>query len=165
MERKDIGEQIKEAFESVKLGSGIGLYQAEAIDNYASNEEVLEARATDREAWEIWNQIPANVIATYYSALCFVDAEGMRFLLPAYMLFAVENYDRSNSASIDSVIYALDRGKEGFGGDDSILSIRQKAAIASFLKYMVLDAGDDWIDAAAASSAYEKHWAQYENEE
>ena len=44
--------------------------------------------------------------------------------MPAYMLFAVENYDNSNSVSIDSAIYMLDRGKEGFGGDDSILSIK-----------------------------------------
>jgi len=162
MGRVDLSEQIKLAFSSVALGDGVGIYEAEAIDNYAGKEEIAAAKAKDREVWGEWTQIPDNVLGTFYSALCFVDPEGMRFLLPAYMLFAINNYKESDSASIDSVIYALDRGSEAFGGNESLLSSEQKSAIISFLKYMVLEAGEDWVDATVASRAYEQHWSRYE---
>jgi hypothetical protein len=162
MDRTEVGNTIKNAFKPVLLGNGIGLYEAEAIDNYKGQDEIAVARKKDRNEWKKWGDIPENVIKTFYSALCFVDKEGMRFLLPAYMLFAVKNYDKSDSASVDSVMYALDRGLDAFGGDESFLSQEQKEAIISFLKFMVIEAGDDLVDAAAASRAYEIHWAKYD---
>jgi hypothetical protein len=54
---------------------------------------------------------------------------------------------------------------EGIGGCcPEILSQEQKAIIAKFLKYMVLVAGDNFVDAIVASRAYEHHWAKYEKE-
>ncbi len=164
MDRNTIRELVEEAFKLVKLENGVGLYEAEAIDNYASEGEILEAKERDRKSWEEWNQIPALVISTFYTVLNFVDPKGMKFLLPAYMVFTIDNYDKTHSVSIDSVIYALGRGKEGFGRDDAVLTIEQKKVIAKFLEYMVVEAGD-YCDSTAASIAYENHWSQYQVKE
>jgi hypothetical protein len=91
MDSTEVIEIIEKAFGQVALGGGIGLYEAEAIDSYASEMATLKAREKDRESWNNWDEIPSEVIEAFYSALCFVDIEGMRFLLPAYMKFAVEN--------------------------------------------------------------------------
>ncbi|MBI1425022.1 MAG: hypothetical protein GC149_16370 [Gammaproteobacteria bacterium] len=162
MNRTEIENTIISAFGKVLLGNGVGLYEAEAIDNYESQEFISEARKKDRVTWKNWGEIPVNAISTFHSALCFVDAEGMRYLLPAYMLFAVMNYDKTDSAAIDSAIYALDRGMKAFGDDEAILSHEQKKAIIDFLRFMVFEAGEDMVDADVAMRAYVNHWVKYD---
>jgi hypothetical protein len=164
MNRSNLIKDIETAFNDVVLENGVGIFEAEAIDDYADDNEVRRQRAKDREAWDRWQDIPDEIISKYYSVLCFVDPQGMKFLLPAYMCFALKRYDIDPSASIDSTIYALDRGLESFKGDPEILSENQKLVIAKFLKYLVLEAGDNFVDSSAASRAYEQHWSKYENE-
>ena len=160
--RRELSDFIADAFRNVRLGDGIGMFEADAADNYASEEQREVARQKDRSNWIEWGDIPSTEIDSSHWILCFVDAEGMRFLLPAYMMFALENYDKSNSASVDSVIYALERGNDAFEGNAELLSQCQKSAIVGFLKYMILVVGEDLVDTVAASRAYENHWAQYD---
>lgn len=75
---------IKEAFADVHLDDGIGLMQAQAIDDYASEESQLKARLADEKA--DWQQINSAALQNNNSSLAFFDAAGMRFHLPAYML-------------------------------------------------------------------------------
>jgi hypothetical protein len=164
MNRSSLIKEIEIAFQDVKLDNGIGIFEAEALDDYANDNEIKKQRAKDREFWSRWQDIPDEVISKYYSVLCFVDPEGLKYLLPAYMRFTLNQYDIDASASIDSTIFALDRGLESFKDRPEILSQEQKAIIAKFLKYMVLVAGDNFIDAIVASRAYEHHWAKYEKE-
>lgn len=153
---------IENAFKKVTLGEGIGLYEAIAIDGCVSDKKVEKARKKDREEWKKWNEIPLDVIESFSSALCFVDSEGMRFLLPAFMSYAVEKYDKGASQSVDSPIYALDRDFSIFGGIDDFLTIEQKNAIAQFLKFMEQNAGEDYVDSQFASNAYIKYWGRYD---
>jgi len=164
MNRSSLIKDIEKAFNDVVLENGVGIFEAEAIDDYADDNEVKKQRAKDRETWDRWQDIPDEIISKYYSVLCFVDPQGMKFLLPAYMRFALKRYDIDASASIDSTIYALDRGLESFKGDPEILSENQKSTIAKFLKYLVLEAGDNFVDSLVASRAYEQHWSKYEKE-
>lgn len=153
---------IEHAFSKVLLGEGIGIFEAEAIDNYASEQQTKKARAKDREFWRHWSEVPQEVISQASFALCFADPEGMRYLLPAYMAFSIKNYEESASASVDSPIYALGRGEEAFGGDLSILSSEQRQAIIAYLELMILEAGEYYVDASMASYAYEKFWSHYD---
>ena len=162
MNRKELIQDIETAFKGVLLKDGIGIYQAEALDNYANEVVIEKERDRDRTSWVRWQDIPDEIIDRYYSVLCFVDPSGMKFLLPANMRFTLKNYDITNSASLDSTIYALDRGLEGFGNDSNILSDKQKSAIAKFLKYMVLEVGEKYVDSSAASRAYEQHWSKHD---
>ena len=151
--------QIESAFSSVVLGDGIGLFQAEALDDYGNAEEVSSARIKDRELWKRWQEIPENAIVRGYTALCFADPEGMRFLLPAFMIFAVNNFKTSDAAAIDSVVYALDREPVELVGQ---LSQEQISTVIAFLKFMVLSAGENWVEAEVAIRAYENHWSKLE---
>jgi hypothetical protein len=164
MGRTELLKIIDEAFGRVTLGDGIGLYEAEAIDNYANDMKTLKARKKDRESWNRWDEIPTEVIEAFYSALCFIDIQGMRFLLPAYMKFAVENYEKSDSASIDSPIYALQSNPVFAEPNiDDYFTKEQYEAFAKFLRFMVLEAGCDFVDSDCASQAYEKYWGKYDS--
>ncbi len=165
MDKADLVNLIENAFKGVSLGEGIGIYEAEAIDNYASEKKTTKARAKDREEWKKWTDIPPQVIETFYSALCFLDVEGMRYVLPAYMRFAVENYEASASASIDSPIYALQSNPVFVTENvDEYFTKEQYEVFAQFLKFMVLEAGEDYVDSLCASQAYEKFWSKYDDE-
>ena len=81
----ELEHQIRSAFAGVTLGDGIGLWEGNAIDDYGPR---APARAKDIR--DDWSKIPQEDLRTN-SALCYVDAEGMRFLLPAYIISAPED--------------------------------------------------------------------------
>ena len=84
MRNKELIELIEEAFKDVQLGNGIGLKQAQAIDDYESEEVVLSARKEDEKL--NWQHIDPEMLDKCYSSLSFFDAEGMRFHIPAYII-------------------------------------------------------------------------------
>jgi hypothetical protein len=75
---------IRAAFADVTLGSGIGLQQAQGIDNYEDEAICARYRAGDEQ--EDWTRIPVSELNRCNSSLSFFDAEGMRFHLPAYLI-------------------------------------------------------------------------------
>ncbi len=77
---------IEAAFADVRLGSGVSIRQADAIDNYDGEEEQALARELDEH--EDWKRIPEEVIHHTPSAMCFMDVQGILFQLPASMCFA-----------------------------------------------------------------------------
>ena len=160
MDKNQIIEDIDAAFRTVSLEDGIGILESEALDSCVSDKKREQARKNDYR--ENWQAIPDAVISEHYSALCFMDAKGLRFNLPVYMMFALENYDRSNSASIDAVIYALCKEPEDLKTEWTIFSEEQKSVIAKFLRYMVTEVGEQWVDSWQASLAYEKTWHIYD---
>ena len=83
-----IAELIRKAFQGVALGNGIGLRQAQGLDDYANSKTL--ARYRERDEKEDWSRIPASELNECYSSLSFFDAEGMRFHLPAYLIAGIE---------------------------------------------------------------------------
>lgn len=79
-----ISKTIESAFRGVKLGGGIGLFEAQAIDDYKDKETQLLARKSDEKA--DWASIKQDDLIRCESSLSFFDADGMRFHLPAFML-------------------------------------------------------------------------------
>jgi hypothetical protein len=80
-------EEIRRAFHDVKLGGGIGLSEADAVDDYA--DDATRAACRQRDEREDWQRIPLENLRG--EGLCFTDAEGMRFHLPAFMIAAAEH--------------------------------------------------------------------------
>ena len=76
--------KIREAFAGVTLGSGIGLQQAQGIDDHEDEATCARYRASDEQ--EDWTRIPVSELNRCNSSLSFFDAEGMRFHLPAYLI-------------------------------------------------------------------------------
>jgi uncharacterized membrane protein len=76
--------ETHKAFAEVTLGSGIGLLEANGLDDYASEQKLAEYRANDEKL--DWKSIPLKRLNRCSSSLFFFDAEGMRFHLPAFLI-------------------------------------------------------------------------------
>ena len=161
MDRAALIHQIEDAFEGIQLGTGIGIHQAMAIDAYSSDKEIERAKRLD--CWEDWRDIPDHVMEQGEAALCFMDAKGILFALPAYMRYCVRYFDTSGWTTVDSAVYALERDLKPAKGVCELMNSQQKAVVARFLRFVVLDTGDQ-ADSRIASIAYEKHWARYDPE-
>ena len=162
MNRVDVIRDIESAFAEVALEDGIGILEGTAIDRHVTDQDREHIRKTDfRERWQV---IPDEVIGDNASALCYMDPKGLRFNLPAYMRFALLHYDDSSSDSCDWVIYAVSKEQHDLDHEWAIFSEAQKATIAKFLRYIVIEA-DEWFDSQQASYTYERLWKQYDKPE
>lgn len=104
-ERELLLVEIQKAFADVKRGNGVTLHEAEVIDDYGTEEKRKQARKLDTEV--SWQDVPEADIESH-DILNFLDLEGYRYYIPAYMTFAINNFDKSNSNSIDAAIYTFD---------------------------------------------------------
>lgn len=80
---EEVKKVIFEAFKNTKKGNGIGLWEGDALDNYASKEDQEIARAKDEHLE--WFDITESWDYQISTAMSFVDKEGFVFLLPALM--------------------------------------------------------------------------------
>ncbi len=81
---QEVCRTIEAAFAGVTLGNGVGLQEAQGLDDYADDAACAALRAGDEK--DDWHHIPAEALNHCNSSLSFFDAEGMRFHLPAYLL-------------------------------------------------------------------------------
>jgi hypothetical protein len=81
---QEVCRVIEAAFAGVTLGHGVGLQEAQGLDDYADAQTCADYRASDEK--DDWQRIPAEALCRCNSSLSFFDAEGMRFHLPAYLL-------------------------------------------------------------------------------
>ena len=149
-EFKAVIDQIERAFSNVTLEAGVSLHEADVIDDYGSDDERKKARAGDEK--EDWQHISEEDIARYQHVLCFMDAEGLRFHWPAWMVFTLRRYKTSDSLSTDSVIYSICRSAADHN-TRALLSEEQRNAIIGFLE-ACLDLGD-WLDVDQIPDALE----------
>jgi hypothetical protein len=111
---------------------------------------------------ESWEQLRDDDIADEYEALTATKPKAWRFLLPAYLIWHLRNYDGSNSNTVNHLIYQLTRTEktdsyivECYEG----LSSEQARAVTAFLSFIARQDDDARlaIDAAKALSSY---WAK-----
>jgi len=79
-----IADKIRLAFKGVTLGNGVGLEEAQGLDDYADEATLEKYRASDEKL--DWEKISSAELNRCYTSLHFFDAEGMRFHLPAYLI-------------------------------------------------------------------------------
>jgi hypothetical protein len=75
---------IRRAFAGVELKDGTGLGESAGIDDYAGPEELKRLRAAD-EKFD-WQKIPAQRLNDCHAAPSFLDARGMLFHTPAFIV-------------------------------------------------------------------------------
>jgi hypothetical protein len=126
----DLPEQIARAFEGVVLGNGIGLNEATALDNYADHAERLAARQTDERL--DYRAISEHELIYAGSAVSFVDAAGMRFLLPAWMLLCLS---ARNTGNLDI---------SWLGDKDSRFVLFTDAQRESYMRFVAYCESRDW---------------------
>ncbi len=86
--KAQIIEKIEAAFSGVTLGHGIGLFEAQAIDDYENEAEQKRRRKQDEKT--NWNAITPDSLQSCHSSLSFFDADGMRFHLPAFIIGSIK---------------------------------------------------------------------------
>lgn len=149
-EERRVAVQIREAFRDVTLGDGIGLMQAQGLDDYADAETLAKYRASDEK--DDWSAIPAEKLNRCYSSLSFFDAEGLRFHLPAFLIAELEGtYDQD---LIFNLTYSGSDAQSRF----DLLSSAQREAVRQYLLCQLRKRPADDCDVPIIQQALATYW-------
>ena len=77
-------EELRDSFHGVELGDGVGLHEANGIDDYLGEPELAKLRLLDER--NDWQNIEPNQLNSFSSAPSFFDPKGFHFHLPAYLI-------------------------------------------------------------------------------
>jgi len=170
MERDDIEAAIRSAFAGVRLGSGVSLQEARLIYERRTDLSQAAFDAIPRlEITDDWAAIPEEELEN--DCIAHLDAEGLRYYLPALMFWLLDHYDddyllRGPEARMTkiSTIAALARSSkdakdsqrrwDGFTDD-------QRAAIASYLDALPRLVDLDYEDTVFVARSLEANWHSY----
>lgn len=119
-------DQITAAFAGVELGDGVGLLEAQGIDDYASDDERRELRSKDET--KDWRRISPEVLGGCNSSPSFFDAKGFVFHLPAFLI--AELNDQYSYGFIDRLSHA---GGYPDGWPKLLTSLQREAIISALL--------------------------------
>ena len=127
---KQLIQQIETAFDGVVLGWGLGLREADAWDDYMVRPETLaDCRAQDEH--DDWRALSPADLDQFSCALSFTNSEGMRFLLPAYLIASLRAQDRL--ADIEFHLTYSERLEEKF----CLLNLEQREAVIAYLNLLL----------------------------
>lgn len=130
-----IKERIRRAFAGVRLGSGVGLWEAQGIDDYADAATCAAYRAKDEK--DDWSLIAVADLNRCYSSPSFFDAAGMRFHLPAFLIADLDGkYDQG-------MIFQLTQTSR-LESQYELLDPVQRDAVRSYLAFMENDPDQAW---------------------
>lgn len=142
-------EVISNAFHGVKLGSGVGLFQGQGLDDYA--DEATCAAYRDKDEKDDWSRISAEDLNRCHSSLSFFDAEGMRFHLPAFLILDLQGGDRMGMTFHLTHAAVVDHTKF------DLLSPEQRLSVRSFLLFLLSDP-DEEFDHPHIQHALDHYW-------
>ncbi len=130
MDKKEVLiTKIRKAFQNVTLENGVGLNQAQGIDDYEDAQTLKKLRAMDEKM--NWETIPSSELNRCNSSLSFFDAKGMRFHIPRFMIAELNNeYSFGLIFTLTNV-----SSKSQF----SDLAKEQREVISLFLEYLLKD--------------------------
>ena len=121
-------ETIRAAFKDVTLEDGVGLFEAQGLDDYKTPEACHELKQKDVK--RNWEAIPAADLNQCYSSLSFFDPKGMRFHLPAFLIADLKG--KYNFDLVFTLAHLNDYSKSRF----SELSPDQRRAVRAYLSHV-----------------------------
>jgi len=135
--------EIKEAFAEVTLGDGIGLLEADALDMCTDPDKPREARKQDER--DSWQRIAESDLSWggFSQKLCFTDAEGFRFLIPAFILAELNTY-----CLHDDTLLHLSHRRDDRDGMYSLLNASQLGTIVDYLRLHLDTPSSKWFHEA-----------------
>ena len=149
---------ITSAFRNVLRGDGVSLHETNVLDDYGGPDARLEARQwdTDTHWWELTDE---DLYADHVY-LSYLDAESLRYYLPAYMISCLNGADRpsktfwllTHSERPDLAAWKQQKW-EGF-------SEEQGRVTCLFLRYMAHYAKDK-RDKREMETALRQHWGRF----
>jgi len=158
IDKEQLMSDIGTSFAGVLLKDGIGINQADRIEQGLRDVLIQKGRNLDRMWWNAWTDIQDKYIFSYSDVMYYMDSAGIKWVLPAYMTYIVNHY-KEGSFSIDSTIYVLEAG--GLGVDKvDLYTDAQRKVIAKFLAFMV-EVGETYVDTESAQNALDKVWGEW----
>ena len=153
MDIEQVAEEVKSAFAGVVLGSGIGLWQAQAIDDYQT--EVIQKKERERDEKENWSLLEDSILQRCHSSLSFFDADGMRFHLPAFILASMKG-------EVDDPIFQLTHLDEY--GLSRFVSLKddQRNAIVIYLTWC-LESDEYKFERPNIENSLNEYWKRQSN--
>lgn len=137
MTKENLINKIQYAFKEVRLDNGIGIWEAQGLDNYASESEILSLRKKDER--DDWNKITYQDLADCESSLSFFDAKGMRFCLPKFLIFDIleEQVFKEIGILSPDVLFTLayEIDSEYHKKRFSLFNAKQVQSVVFFLEY------------------------------
>jgi len=122
-----IKSEIIAAFIDVKLKDGIGLWEAQAIDDYES--KAHQATARNKDIKDNWQLLTNDDLFHCDSSLSYFDAQGMLFHIPAFI--TAELNDKLNTGPIYPLTSLAISNPDIF----KLLNVSQKRCVVMFLEW------------------------------
>jgi uncharacterized protein DUF6714 len=158
LDSREIETMIRTAFAGVTLGAGISMRQAQWIDGHPYDEPDDFDALKRSDVVDDWTKIPLADLVR--NNLPHMDAAGLRYYLPAYMLALLRDYDPLSERDIGTM-GTLDgripRNIERY----ALLSEDQKAAVAHYVKILPELVALDTEDAAIVERALRDYWGKF----
>lgn len=135
-----IKQKLFAAFADVRLGEGIGLWEADAIDDYLSptDEKYIIAREKDErlDFRKVYNSAKKSNLDYWYGPF-YMDAKGLHFFLPNLLLIGCRDVT-------DNILLGLINAEEPkYIELMNLLTLEHKNCIIEYLEYAV--DYDDWV--------------------
>lgn len=147
---EEIKHEIRRAFAGVQLGAGIGMWEAQGIDDYADAATCAAYREKDEK--DDWSAIAVADLNRCYSSPAFFDAEGMRFHLPAFLLADLDGqYDQGMTFNLTQTSQLETQFAQ--------LDAAQREAVRRYLAFIEADPDFVW-DREHIQRALAGYWAR-----
>jgi hypothetical protein len=140
---------IERAFAGVTLGSGVGLSEGRALDDYADAATRAACRTADEH--EDWRRFTPEQLCHFNSSLSFFDQEGMRFHLPAFLITDLRGEYGFGMA------FCLTYAGRPYDDQFGLLSASQRAAVRQYLLH-IAESPDYEFDRADILRALRDYW-------
>ena len=144
---------IEAAFAGVTLGDGVGLQEAQGLDDRETAATLAAYRASDEK--EDWRRIPAEKLSRCWTSPSFFDAKGMRFHIPAFIVAALRGLYRQDFE------IPLTNGLAHQEGTFALLNAAQQNAVRAYLLFLAEDDDNSYMRADLLRSV-EACWSQSE---
>ena len=108
--RKQLINEIRAVFGPITFPTHKGLRAAMAADDWVSDPETLAQITAKEDIHGEWWEIPEEELKSCTLALCYLDASGIEFYLPAYLSMTLQDLKYEN---YNHILFLLDPGAEG----------------------------------------------------
>jgi uncharacterized protein DUF6714 len=159
LDRSTLEGQIRTAFQDEVLGNGIGLRETQIIDRYGDEISEAElAKLPKDEVKDDWSRVPLDEYST--GCIAHLDAEGLRYYLPALLLSVLDDYD-AGSMRVIGTLSAID--PRGAYGEKRfvLLNQEQRCAVAEFLSSLPQLVELWHEDSKLVARSLSAYWHQY----
>lgn len=155
---ESISTHIRVAFASVPFPSHCGLHAAMAKDDWVDDENTLRGITLREDFNGEWWNVPRMHLHQCMMALSYLDAEGMVFYLPAYMMAILEEPEEFDRPGVISSSWQVAHTMQPNNEDQEL----EKYFLEQFSKFddAMKRVCVEFLTYVAACDAYDEHARQ-----